>query len=283
MKILQKNNSKLKVELGFTLIEIIIVIVVLSVLSIGSAKFISFSAQGYVDTVRRSGLASSASIVNEKISRMVRDSLPGSVRVNAAQDCLELVPVVAASRYVQAPIVGYPVSQTEVHAVPVDAALAQAGYLAIYPVTEDINEIYDGTTSPGIISNNTATITGTSNGASVFTFDVGATFQYSQGSPQQRLFITDTPVAFCQDGSNLFFYRNYGFVGDVANLAAALPTAIPNRLLVATDLQAGSVVFSILEASLRRNAIVAYEFEFENSISNESLVINQEVQIRNVP
>jgi len=283
MNLSPKNNKKLKAESGFTLIEIIIVIVVLSVLSIGSAKFISFSAQGYVDTVRRSGLASSASIVNEKISRMVRNSLPGSVRVNATQDCLEFVPVVAASRYVQAPIVGYPVSQSEVHVVPVDAALAQAGYLAIYPVTEDINEIYDGATSPGIISNNTASVTGTSNGASVFTFDGGSTFQYSQGSPQKRLFITDTPVAFCQDGGNLFFYRNYGFVGDIANLAAALPATIPNRLLVANEIQADSVVFSILEASLRRNAIVAYEFEFENSVSNETLVINQEVQIRNVP
>ena len=280
---MRKFDSLYFPQQGFTLIEIIMVIVILSVLSLGSVQFISFGAQGYVDTVRRSELSATATIVNEKISRLVRDALPGSVRVNSTADCLEFVPVLSASRYVQAPIVGSPVSNTVVHMVPVDSALDQVGFLAIYPVTDDVNDIYDDVSSPGIVSNNTASVTGSSGGASIFTFSGGNSFEYIRGSPQKRVFLTDAPMAFCQDGSQLFFYRNYGFVGDITNLAAALPTTVPNRLLVADNLLAGSAVFSILAASLRRNAIVAYEFEFEDSTNDESLAINQEVQIRNVP
>jgi len=275
--------AKTTYQAGFTLIEIIMVIVILSVLSIGSVQFISFGAQGYVDTVRRSELAATATIVNEKISRLVRDALPGSVRVNAAQNCLEFIPVLSASRYVQAPIVGSPVTDTEVHMVPIDGALEQAGYLAIYPVTDDINDIYDDASSPGIVSNNLASVTGSSAGASIFTFAGSNSFTFSRGSPQRRVFITGSPMAFCQDGTRLFYYRDYGFVGDITNLAAALPSTVPGRLLVADNIQAGSAVFSILAASLRRNAIVAYEFEFEDSTNGESLAVNQEVQIRNVP
>lgn len=268
---------------GFTLIEIIMVIVILSVLSLGSVRFISMSAQGYVDTARRSELSATATIVNEKISRLVRDALPGSVRVNSAQDCLEFVPILSASRYTQAPITGAPVSDKEVHMIPVDSALDQVGYLAIYPVTDDVNDIYDDVSSPGIVSNTTASVTGSSGGASIYTFSGGSSFNYSQGSPQKRVYITDSPMAFCQDGNQLFFYRNYGFVGDISNLATALPSTVPDRLLVADNVTASSVVFSILAASLRRNAIVAYEFEFQDSTNDESLAVNQEVQIRNVP
>ncbi|OUR60204.1 hypothetical protein A9Q73_12445 [Bermanella sp. 47_1433_sub80_T6] len=267
------------VQSGFTMVEMIIVIVILAVLSVGSVQFISYSALGYVDTVRRSELASSATIANEKISRLVRDALPGSVRTNSGQSCVEFIPVLAATKYIEAPIVGSVASLTQVKAVPIDTALPQTGYLAIYPLG-DINRVYNDTLASGYITNQVAVIGTPDAGASVFTF---ASFQFLLGSPLQRLFVTSQPVAFCQDGSVLYFYRNYGFVGDVSNLAAALPTSVPNRLLVSDQLQASSVVFNFLPSSLRRNAVVSFQMEFINSNSSESLVVNQEVQIRNVP
>ncbi len=278
---LKKNN--LNIEKGFTLIELIMVIVVLSVLALGSVQFISYSALGYVDTARRSELASTAIILNEKMSRLVRDALPGSVRISSDKRCLEFIPIVAGTQYIQAPIVGSPVSQTQVHAVPLDGALAQMGYLAIYPQASDINIIYSDTINPGYISNEMAVVTATVNNASVFTFNNSATFQFLLNSPTQRLFIVSSPVAFCQEGTSLFYYRNYGFVGDISNLAAGLPNSVPNRLLVANQLLANSIQFSYLPSSLRRNAIVAYELSLIKNTSSEHLVVNQEVQIRNVP
>ena len=269
---------------GFTMIELIIVIVILSILSIGSVQFISYSAQGYVDTVRRSVLSSTATIVNEKISRALRDALPNSIRVNADQSCVEFIPIVSASRYVQAPIVGNPDVQTEVHAVPLDGSLTQTGFLAIYPVVSNINVLYDSSISPGVISSLTASITSTSAGADVFTFSGAGSFQFLQASPQNRLYVTAQPQAFCQVGTELFYYRNYGFVGDISNLNASLPSTVPNRLLVANNLLTSALQFSYVPSSLRRNAIVSYELTLQESSNlGETLVVNQEVQVRNVP
>ncbi len=256
------------------------VIVILSILSVGSVQFISYSALGYVDTVRRSELAASATIANEKISRMVRDALPGSVRVNSDQSCVEFIPVVAATQYLQAPIVGNVSSLTQITAVPIDAGLPQTGYLSIYPLAANINILYNDTLTTGFITNEVATIGTPVAGASVFTF---SSFQFLQASPQQRLFITSQPVAFCQKNTVLYFYRNYGFVGDISNLAAALPSTVPNRLLISDQLKVSSLVFNYLPSSLRRNSVLSFQMEFMKGNSDESLLVNQEVQIRNVP
>ena len=81
-----------------------------------------------------------------------------------------------------------------------------------------------------------------------------------------------------------FLFSQLCFVGDIANLSASLPTTISGRLLIANQLSPGSLRFRYLPSSLRRNAIVSYELELRGASNQaEVMVINQEVQIRNVP
>jgi len=270
-------------QVGFTLIELVIVIVLLATLAVGSVQFISFSAQGYVDTVQRSELAATASIVNEKLSRAVRSALPSSVRVSSDGKCMEFIPVLAASRYTQAPVPGAPVSQTEVHMVPLDSSLVQSGHLSIYPVVASADALYNIATNPGYVSTETASLSGTLNGAQVFEFSGGASFRFVQSSAQNRIYVTDRPRAFCQSGSRLFLYGNYGFIANMASLPAALPTAVPDRVLIADQLQIDSVRFQLLPASLRRNGLVSYTMTFQKDASPEVLNVSQEIQVRNVP
>jgi MSHA biogenesis protein MshO len=274
------NHYKKMRASGFTLIEIIIVIVILSVLSIGSVQFISFSAQGYVDTARRSALASTATIVNEKMTRLIREALPGSVRVNSTQSCIEFIPVIGATSYLTAP---FDMADTSVSAVNVNNLLSTIGRLAIYPVVSNVNQLYTLSGNKGYISTQTVSAVVAGNEVT-FTFDGGANFQFESRSPQKRLYIVDQPNAFCQVGSNLFYYQNYGFIGDIANLSASVPTTISGRLLIANQLSPDSLRFRYLPSSLRRNAIVSYVLELRG-VSNQAEVmsINQEVQIRNVP
>ena len=265
---------------GFTLIEIIIVMVILSVLSIGSIQFISFSAQGYVDTVRRSELAASATVINEKITRVLREALPGSVRVNATQSCIEFIPIVGASTYINAP---FSSPASTVTAINLDSLLQSDGRLAIYPVVSDINDLYTLSGTQGYISTQTVSATVLADEIT-FTFNGGSVFRFEKNSPQKRLYVVDQPNAFCQVADHIFYYRNYGFVGDINNLIASLPSTVPNRLLIGKGVVANSLVFNYLPSSLRRNALVTYELQLQDeSNASEIHSINQEVQIRNVP
>ncbi len=285
-KIESYHATRIQPQLGFTLIEIIIVIVILTILGVGSVQFISFSAQGYVDTVRRSELSSTATIVNEKITRMVRDALPNSVRITSDSRCMEFIPIVGASRYTQAPFQSSPsgVSRNSVHMVPLNSELSSSGYLSIFPMLGQQDALYAGVNNPGFISLETVSLSSTVSGASVYTFNNSGSFEFQKTSPNQRVYFVSSPVAFCQLGERLFYYKNYGFVPDIADLNFNLPSVIPNRVLVADKLLSDSLVFKYLPSTLRRNAIVAYELELQNTTDlNETLVVNQEVQIRNVP
>lgn len=279
-KPLRFQPSYLRQSKGFTLIEIIIVIVVLSVLSIGSIQFISFSAQGYVDTVRRSELAASATIINEKITRVIREALPGSVRISSDQSCIEFIPIVGATTYINAP---FSSASTTVTAINLDSLLSTSGRLAIYPVVSDINDLYSLSGTRGYIS--TQTVSQAVVGDEItFTFDSGAAFQFERSSAQKRLYVVAEPNAFCQVGSQIFYYRNYGFVGDISNLITSLPTTVPNRLIIGSELREDSLTFSYSPSSLRRNALVSFEFQLQEASNlSEVFTMNQEVQIRNVP
>lgn len=281
---------------AFTLIELIIVIVLMSIMAAGSVQFISYSALGYVDTARRAELASTATIINEKMSRIIRDALPGSIRVTADNRCVEIIPILASSFYTLAPFTdsASTVNRNEVRVININGELAQTGFLAINPISSNINAAYRrNATSPvsGYVSEMMATIDslGTvdpdlSDDQSYYRFNAGTLFEFLQPSPQKRVFVVDNPRAFCQSGTRLFYYRNYGFIQDIANLQAGLPTAQPNRLLIADRLLNDSLVFSFTQPSLQRNSIVAYQLTLsDDTQASEILQINQEIHIRNVP
>ena len=72
---------------GFTLIELITVIVILSIVSLISVRFVSLSVQGAIDTANRQRLAMTAGIINEKLRRDLRDA--EDTDVGADDQCIE--------------------------------------------------------------------------------------------------------------------------------------------------------------------------------------------------
>ena len=88
---------------GFTLVEIVTVMMILGILSIGTVKFITDSSQGFFSTMGRTALAGDARFVAERLATEVRGALPNSMRVSGA--CLEFVPTVGASTYATLPVV----------------------------------------------------------------------------------------------------------------------------------------------------------------------------------
>ena len=271
----------LKENLGFTLIELIMVIVVLGILSTGSISFIANSAKGLVDTAERQALASSATVAVEKVLREVRRALPNSVRTfsDGGNECLELVPILHSSEYVSIPIANDATSFESIKFF--DATGIESGFVAVYPTSTD--SIYG--TSPATvraISSTTAQAGTPVLNIQTIIFSAASDYRFPAESPRKRFFLVSEPISFCDDANGrLWRYQNYGFN---VNSESSIPTTGNDRILIADSLQANSLKFNISPAQLQRNAVVSMSLVIERSgLSVEQVDITQEVQLRNVP
>lgn len=286
---------------GFTLIELVVVIVLIGILAAGTMAFLMQSTQSYVDTAARTELATTGRLAVERISRELHNALPNSVRTNAS--CIEFMPVVASADY-QSRLLTYstgtkseplPVAGVSSAASSFDAlALTfnpQAGkqyYLAVYPIGAGTanGDPYAGTDPGPLFGYSGQSTTGLPNG--VVRVSMSAAHQFSRSSPMRRLFVVSDPVSFCVTGAVLERYSGYGVL-------ATQPTATSGALsgkgeLLAQDIQLtdnGATVtpFRYTPGTLYRSALVVLDLRFMRQVqgADEWARLIHEVQIRNVP
>ncbi|MGK0248535.1 MAG: MSHA biogenesis protein MshO [Oleispira sp.] len=279
-----KQSSHYKASMAFTLVELVVVMVVLSILAAGSVKFISQSAQGLVDSAERQSLASTANIAIERVLRQVRRALPNSVRTfdDGGNSCIELVPILYRSEYLSVPTAS---TETDFEAIAfADAVGGESGFVAVYPISQ--HSIYG--TDPATVrsvSTNTASASAVgipSANLQTLTFSSSSNYRFPTDSPGKRFFLISEPISFCEDASGrLWRYQNYGFHPDSRS---SLPTSGVNRILIADSLEANSLSFNIAPPQLQRNAVVRMNLVIVSSSSNADIInISQAVQLRNVP
>lgn len=260
---------------GFTLIELILTIALAGILGVISVKFIQSSSQGFISSAGRQQLAAAGYVVNEQISRAVRDSLPGSIRTTSDGQCVEFMPVVAASTYTSLTVGS---SVTQFQAVPYSLTDTVNGYISVYPIPS--GNLY-AQTDPGSLTPDTANVP---SGNSEVTVSLGSAHTFPTDSPERRFFISSSPEAICQDGDFLYRYRNYGFISNVANLKAGLPTTrAAGRTVLAYPLAVGSLDFRYQTPTLSRNGLVIFQYILAHPTTGETLSLSQQVRIVNVP
>lgn len=245
---------------GFTIVELIIVIVISGILAVGSVQFIGQATQGYSDAADRQQLATIGWIASEKISRELRNALPNSIRVSASNSCIEFVPVTGGSHYRTLPDATTPRTITAIASG--FAAVPSNTRIAVYPT--DVGAVY-GQASPGPISN--SIIASLNSASGIDTITLAADFEFLTASPERRFYFTQDPITYCVTGSRLDRYSGYGY-----SATKGTPQIIVDKL------QRGT--FTITPPSLTRNAVVALHFEFVDGATH---IVDQEVQIRNVP
>ncbi len=263
---------------GFSLIELIVVILILGIISAGTAIYIVRGMQAYTDTVRRDRLAATARAATERVVRELRNALPNSIRITTGSAggvttaCIEFVPVERASAYRNA--LAPRGSITRFDAVPFDPPLAGNRYVIVYPYAN----------SPLYAGGNPGPAAGFDAASNTLAGEVRLTaaHRFAHDSPQRRFFIVMDPVSFCiDDGSGqLNRYGGYGFT----TAASAPPTATPALLgehLQLVDGGTAVVPFAWDPGSLTRAGVVTLDFRFMEE--GAWVRLRQEVQIRNAP
>lgn len=87
---------------GFTLVELVMVIVVGAIVAATVSSFIKPTIDAYVNTRLRADMSDQADTSLRRMLRDVRRAVPNSLRVPSSQ-CFQLVPVVSGARYRMGP------------------------------------------------------------------------------------------------------------------------------------------------------------------------------------
>jgi MSHA biogenesis protein MshO len=253
---------------GFTLVELVTVMIVMGILAIGTVRFISDASLGFASTITRTELAGDAGFAIEKISRELRSALPGSVRTNAG--CVEFIPIVDASTYTSLPLASAAAGFT---AVPFDPAPTATGLRAA--VNPDNSSYQLGTAS--VVSPQVLLSAPDANNEVTVSF--AAAHRFPAESASNRFFLVATPVSFCVSGAQLWRYSNYGF-NSLQPGPAALPAGLPDRVLIA-DRVSAVTPFAVNSATLTRSAVVEMDMVFARG--DDEVAMQHLVQVRNVP
>jgi MSHA biogenesis protein MshO len=166
---------------GFTLIELIMVIVLIGALSSVASVFIAGPVSGFLDTNRRAELVDIAETALQRMTREIHDALPNSVRIsnNGTQFAVEYLSTLTGGRYRDLQDTG--TSATDFNAYNGDN-------IAAITAVSNISMTFDNSGTPG--------------------------WRFPARSPSNRFFVVDTPVSFVCDSSTgeVLMYQNYSIM-----------------------------------------------------------------------
>lgn len=295
-----------RTERGFSLVELIVVMVVLGILAGFTALFITKPVVAYLAAQRRAELVDIADTALLRIARDVRLALPNSVRVvsaggtvgscNGNEACyLEYLPVAGGGRYRAAQdstqscatypddnaTTGCNILDFRALATGNDASFDMLGpvpavaanqYLVVY------NTGNTGTLFDAWSGGNRREITGSAASTLAFT----ATGQpLPGGSEAHRFFVTERPVSYVCDPAAHTIRRYWGY--DPLNNQPVDLSAAPGQALLANRVRACS--FSYNPGTAQRLGQLTLSIQLENAEGDnaEQITLYREVAVNNEP
>ena len=276
---------------GFTLIELVMVIVVLGIVSVGVGGFIRSGVQIFVDVSGRDQLLSQSRFVVERLNRELRTALPNSPRVRIVKpnnqkvvSCLEFVPIETSVFYTDIPVEPELLTPADVLEL-LPYTLSGGEFAVVYPTTTD--HVYDATELRRIPILSCSDSDGNCaadpvDDDAIVQLEFGGTEPFAQDSPASRLYIVKHSVSYCVRNKKI--YRHEG--GTIQKIQTNYFTGgvlMAENLVneASTDPSDPNNPFRVLDPSLNRNGIVYTLLKFDRD--GEPLNFVNEVHIPNVP
>ena len=262
---------RLSTTQGFTLIELISVLVILGIIATIGTRFVVTTIDSYAATEKRAKLTARGRVVVEQITRQLRLAVPYSLRLSSSGNCLEFMPGVAGGAYLgRVPDETLPGSAavSSLSTAPFSLGLGAPTFLIIGAMSN--TDIY---TPAG---NALVDVDSITNGATN-TINFSAPHRFERNSINQRFFIGDSPKRLCLSGSQILEYGDYGL------LSAAVDDADPggSSLVMAENVTTNSRFFSISPGSEDRNVAVSLDVTLTER--GERVTMNNTVLLHNVP
>ncbi|MDN3680408.1 type II secretion system protein [Vibrio tapetis subsp. quintayensis] len=254
---------------GFTLIEMIVTILVVSIMFLAIAGFLELGTKGYADSAKRQALQNQARFALEKMSREIRHAVPNSLSVSANKQCLTFYPILYSGFYNVDSTTISGGEDTIRFVVGNDnpdvlGAAANGARLTINPSRiEDLD-----TSNSGSIS-----IVGVAQSGSVYS--IPASFpSYSVGK-RHYIYQPADKVDYCFEPSSQFIWvcRGLSSTEDCASLVNTQGVKIGEK--------ATSGAFQYEDPSLIRGGIVHIDMTYKND--DEVSEYKHDVQVLNVP
>lgn len=259
--------SHQKKHQGFTLIELVMVIVILGVIAGFSTQFVVTAVKSFASVSSKNTLLSRSRLSMDYMVRRLRNALPYSVITTNDNACLVFMPIVASGLYVDtlpsvvngAFAIG---SITPINVSPFTGSGGDSDYLVI--AANNSSELY------GLFPGSLAAIESTT----INTITLLEDKQWLRNSINQRFYVVDNPKAFCITDDELRLYRN------VSITDSSVDTSDDYDLL-SHSVSAFSQAFSISSAVEDRNIRITLSLLFTDADNRIESV--KQVVVRNVP
>ena len=279
MKQLTQTTTK-----GFTLVELVTVIIVLGVVSVGISGFIRTGVEIYADVTERDQIIGDSRFVVERINRELRSAIPNSIRVTSDDNnqCLEFVPAEWVTFYTNLPVspdTSLIVTVLELANNKAEYELEPDDFAIVYPTNN--YDVYheDSGKRRKILSctndDDDCKRSDTTNGIAQLTI----TQAFLDHSPASRLYIARKAVSYCVIDSENRIYRNENSL--INNDQDLYTSGVLMAENLTNVLASGEMPFSVYEATLTRNGLVQIFLTFNRN--QEIINFNSEVFIPNVP
>jgi MSHA biogenesis protein MshO len=285
---------------GFTLVELVMVIMVTGIIAASVTVFLKPAIDSYVDTRRRGDLTDMADTAVRRISQDIRSAVPNSVR-SPSDQCFELLPTSSGGKYRAAPDTLWDAANPANLSAYVDTSAPTQKFdvlspLATLPANGDWVVIDNQNTNDAYAGTNRAAFTiGVSPHVSVGTARISFASPYPQfptgydggrfvvvpdnGGKQAVVYVcagADGTVDSQGNGKGTMYRVTRAF----ATTLAACPATAGEPILT-TNVKKCTFTYNPNEGATQQSGFVWMEIEL--SSSNESVALAHGVHVDNVP